>query len=284
MEELIIIGSGPAGISASLYAIRAGIKTTVISNGIGALGKAELIENFYGYPDAISGEELYKRGIEGAKRLGVKFLEEEVVSIQKTKEFNVKTSKGTYNADAVILSMGVSKLAPYVEGLKEFEGKGVSYCAICDGFFFRNKPVAVLGAGEHALNEVNELLNVTPNVTLLTNGDVPTAKFPDTVKIITERIKSVTGEGRISTVNFENGEPINIDGLFVAYKVAGSTALAKKLGVKTDENYIVTNEKMQTNIKGLFAAGDCCGGLLQVSKAVYEGAVAGTEAVKFLKK
>lgn len=284
MEELIIIGSGPAGISASLYAIRAGIKTTVISNGIGALGKAELIENFYGYPDAISGEELYKRGIEGAKRLGVKFLEEEVVSIQKTKEFNVKTSKGTYNADAVILSMGVSKLAPYVEGLKEFEGKGVSYCAICDGFFFRNKCVAVLGAGEHALNEVNELLNVTSNVTLLTNGDVPTAKFSDTVKIITERIKSVTGEGRISTVNFENGEPINIDGLFVAYKVAGSTALAKKLGVKTDENYIVTNEKMQTNIKGLFAAGDCCGGLLQVSKAVYEGAVAGTEAVKFLKK
>ena len=283
MKRLIIIGSGPAGVSASLYAVRANIDVTVISNGIGALSKTDEIENFYGFPEKISGKELYERGIKGAERLGVKFLTEEVVSVQKSDAFCVKTPNNTYIADAVIIATGISKLAPKIEGLSDFEGRGVSYCAVCDGFFFRGKSVAVLGSGENALNEILELSHITDKITLLTNGDKLSAKFPETVNVINYKIASVNGDTKISEVVFENGEKLNVDALFVAYKVAGSTAFAKKLGAKTDDNYILTDDEMRTNVKGLFAAGDCRGGLLQISKSIYDGAIAGTSAVKYLK-
>lgn len=132
MERLIIIGSGPAGVSAALYAVRAGIKTTVVSRGAGALEKTEKIENYYGFPEIISGKELHERGIAGAKRLGVEFLTDEVVSVEKSDAFYVKTPDKLLAADALILATGVSKLAPEIQGLEEFEGRGVSYCAICD--------------------------------------------------------------------------------------------------------------------------------------------------------
>ncbi|MDE5994067.1 MAG: FAD-dependent oxidoreductase [Oscillospiraceae bacterium] len=283
MERLIIIGSGPAGISAALYAVRAGIKTTVISNGAGALEKTDKIENYYGFPEIISGKELHERGIAGAKRLGVEFLTDEVVSVKKSDVFYVKTPHKQLECDALILATGVSKLAPEISGLEEFEGRGVSYCAICDGFFFRGKRVAVLGTGENALSEINELKNITSDITLLTNGDEITAEFPETVSVISDEIESVDGDGKISSVNFKTGQRLSIDALFVAYKTAGSTAIAKRLGVKTDGRFILTDEEMKTNIRGLFAAGDCRGGLLQISKSVYDGAVAGTSAVKYLK-
>lgn len=283
MERLIIIGSGPAGISAALYAVRAGIKTTVISNGSGALEKTDKIENYYGFPEIISGKELHERGIAGAKRLGVDFLTDEVVSVRKSDVFYVKTPNGQLECDALILATGVSKLAPEIPGLEKFEGRGVSYCAICDGFFFRGKRVAVLGAGENALSEINELKNITSDITLLTNGDEITAEFPKTVSVISDEIESVEGDGKISSVSFKTGQRLSVDALFVAYKTAGSTAFAKKLGAKTDGRFILTDEEMKTNIKGLFAAGDCRGGLLQISKSVYDGTVAGTSAVKYLK-
>lgn len=283
MERLIIIGSGPAGVSASLYAVRAGIKTTVVSTGTGALEKTEKIENYYGFPEEISGKELYERGIAGAKRMGVEFLTDEVVSVEKSDVFRVKTPDKTLEADAVILATGVSKLAPEIEGLEKFEGKGVSYCAICDGFFFRNKKVAVLGTGENALNEINELKNITSDITLLTNGDEITADFPEDVSIISDEIECLDGDGKISGVSFKTGQRLSVDGLFIAYKTAGSTAIAKKLGAKTDGKFILTDDEMKTNVKGLFAAGDCRGGLLQISKSVYDGAIAGTSAVKYIK-
>lgn len=283
MERLIIIGSGPAGISAALYAVRAGIKTTVISNGAGALEKTDKIENYYGFPEIISGKELHERGIAGAKRLGVEFLTDEVVSVKKSDAFYVKTPHEQLECDALILATGVSKLAPEISGLEAFEGRGVSYCAICDGFFFRGKRVAVLGTGENALSEINELKNITSDITLLTNGDEITAEFPETISVISDEIESVEGDGKISSVSFKTGQRLSIDALFVAYKTAGSTTIAKRLGAKTDGRFILTDEEMKTNIRGLFAAGDCRGGLLQISKAVYDGAVAGTSAVKYLK-
>ncbi len=284
MPKVIVIGSGPAGVSASLYARRSNVDVTVISNGGGALLKAKDIENYYGFSDTISGTDLYNNGIEGAKRLGVEFLEGEVVSLSYNGQFTVKTTDGSYSADGVILATGTSRLAPNIDGLKNFEGKGVSYCAVCDGFFFRNRAVGVLGSGEYALNEVNELLNITPNITVFTNGEAPTVSFPEGVRIITEKISKLQGEMLLSSVLLENGEEISLNGLFVAYKTAGSTALAKKVGAITDGNKITVNENMQTNLKGLYACGDCTGGLLQIAKAVYEGAVAGTQVAKYLKE
>lgn len=283
MSSVIIIGSGPAGVSASLYTVRAGIDTTVISTRSGSLRKAEKIENYYGFPEPVSGDELEKRGIDGAKRLGVKFIEDEAVSLSYFKKFTVKTPLGSYEADGVILATGASRLAPPIEGIDEFEGKGVSYCAVCDGFFFRNKSVGVLGSSEYALNEVSELINLAGSVTVFTNGEAPTVDFPEGVAVVTEKLLRISGDALLRTAETETGKKYSIDGLFIAYKTAGSTALAKKIGAAAEKNKIVINESCRTSVKGLYAAGDCTGGLLQISKAVYEGAKAGTEMVKFLK-
>lgn len=283
MPNVIIVGSGPAGVSAALYTQRANIQTTVISNNSGTILKAAEIENYYGFADTISGEELYKNGVEGAKRLGVEFVDGEVVSLSYDGKFTVKTADNSYTADGVVLATGTSRLAPAIKGLKDFEGKGVSYCAVCDGFFFRNRAVGVLGSGEYALNEVNELKNITENITVFTNGEGSTVEFPENVNVITEKIAEIKGEMLLNSVALENGEEIALNGLFIAYKTAGSTALAKKVGAMTDGNKITVNENMETNIKGLYAAGDCTGGLLQIAKAVYEGAKAGTQMSKFLK-
>lgn len=284
MPKVIIIGSGPAGVSAALYTQRANMQTTVISNNSGTILKADKIENYYGFSDVISGEELYENGIEGAKRIGVEFIDGEAVSLSYDGKFTVKTTSGEYSADGVILATGTSRLAPAIKGLKDFEGKGVSYCAVCDGFFFRNRAVGVLGSGEYALNEVNELKNITENITVFTNGEEPTVEFPENVKVITGKIAELKGEMLLNSVLLANGEEIALNGLFIAYKTAGSTALAKKVGAMTDGSKITVNENMETNIKGLYAAGDCTGGLLQISKAVYEGAKAGTQMAKFLKE
>lgn len=283
MSKVIIIGSGPAGVSAALYTQRAGIETTVISKRGGALLKAEKIENYYGFSDSISGEKLYNDGIDGAKRLGVEFVDEEVVSLSFNGNFIVTTTQNSYSADAVLLATGISRLAPAIDGLKDFEGMGVSYCAVCDGFFFRNKNVGVIGNGEYALHETKELLNIVESVTVYTNGEEPLVVFPENILVKTSKIESISGKPMALEVNFEDDTDI-VNGLFVAYKTAGSTALAKKVGATIDGNKISVNDKMQTNIKGLFAAGDCTGGLLQISKAVYEGAQAATEIIKYIKE
>lgn len=283
MASVIIVGSGPAGISAALYTQRGGIETTVISSNGGALLKTDKIENYYGFANAVSGEKLYNDGIDGAKRLGVKFIDDEVVSLAFDGRFTVETANDTYTADAVVLATGVSRLAPNIVGLKAFEGMGVSYCAVCDGFFFKNKRVGVIGNGEYALHEANVLLGTAESVTVFTNGEEPIAEFPQTVTVRKEKIKSIGGKPMAIQVAFDDGEE-TVGGLFIAYKTAGSTALAKKVGAAVDGNKIAVNENMQTSIKGLFAAGDCTGGLLQISKAVYEGAKAGTEIVAMLKE
>lgn len=284
MSTVIIIGSGPAGISAALYTARAGIDTTVITMGNGALSKAEAIQNYYGFKTAISGEELYESGVEGAKSVGVKFLSDEVVGIGFENKLTVQTLQGSYEADGVLLATGSSRATPNISGVKEFEGKGVSYCAVCDAFFYRGKNVCVLGAGEYAAHEIGDLLPVAASVTLLTNGAQPLVEFPDSVIVRTENIAKIDGNERVESIVFDDGSTIKADGIFIAYGVAGSTALARKIGAKIDGNKIVVDENMATNIPGLFAAGDCTGGLLQVSKAVYEGAKAGTELIKQVRK
>lgn len=284
MAKVIIIGAGPAGISAALYTVRAGIETLVLSNGGGALKKAERIENFYGFPQPVSGEELMERGIEGARRLGVTFLEEEVVGIGFENSLTVSTTAGTHAADAVLLATGTSRLAPPIPGLKDFEGRGVSYCAVCDAFFYRGRDVAVLGSGEYALHEAMELSHVARSVTILTNGQTPGAAFPEQFSVITGEIAAVEGGGMLGGVRLKDGTLVQADGLFVAVGVAGSVALAKKIGAVTEGSAISVDENMATNVPGLYAAGDCTGGLLQISKAVYEGAKAGISIVKALKK
>lgn len=290
--DILIIGSGPAGISAALYAKRAGADVTVISRGSGALAKAERIENYYGLAEPVSGAELEANGIAGAKRLGVKFVEGEVVGLAMNDDFTglvVQTAKEKFEAGAVILAAGSTRLAPKIPGLKEMEGKGVSYCAICDAFFYRGKVAAVLGEGEYALHEAEILLPHASKVMLFTNGKESTVAIPDSIEVHKEKVSAVeaateNGTERVSGVMTEDGTLTPVNGLFVALGTAGSVDLARKIGAAVDNNRIVTDAEMATNVPGLYAAGDCNGGLLQVVKAAYEGAVAGLAAAKYVRK
>ena len=283
MANMIIIGAGPAGVSAALYTARANIETTILHNGGGALTRTGRIENYYGFAQPISGRELLEQGMAGAKRLGVRFLEEEVVGLTYGSKLTVQTSVGEHEADAVILATGTSRLAPNLPGLQEFEGRGVSYCAVCDAFFYRGKDVAVLGSGEYALHEARDLQSVARSVTILTNGESPAAAFPPEFTLRTEPLAAVEGRDLVSSVRFQSGDTLPVDGLFIAVGVAGSTALARKIGAITMGSSIAVDENMATNIPGLYAAGDCTGGLLQIAKAVCDGAKAGIEAIKFVR-
>ena len=284
MGKIVIVGSGPAGCSAALYAARAGQEVVVISMGMGALSKAELIQNYYGFEEGITGAELYRQGVAGAKAVGAEFITAEVVGLDYTGSLVVQTTEGDYPADAVILATGTGRIAPKIAGLAEHEGRGVSYCATCDAFFYRGKTAAVLGSGEYALHEVQALLPVVKSVSLLTNGMPLTAEFPPEVTVYPQKVEAVLGETVVTGVQLSGGVQLPVSGVFVALGVAGSTALARKIGAEVDGNRIVVDEKMQTTVPGLYAAGDCTGGLLQVAKAVYEGALAGTEAAKALRK
>ena len=284
MPSIIIVGSGPAGISAALYAVRAGVDTTVLTKGPGALDRAEKIENYYGFAQPVSGAELERRSMENARRLGVQFVTAEAVGLTWTDRLTVETLAGAYPADAVILATGASRAVPRIPGLTGLEGHGVSWCAACDAFFYRGKDVAVLGSGEYALHEVQALLPVVHSVTLLTNGAPLTAQFPPEVRVCPQAVEAVLGETVVTGVQLSGGAQLPVSGVFVALGVAGSTALARKIGAEVDGNRIVVDARMQTTVPGLYAAGDCTGGLLQVAKAVYEGAQAGTEVAKALRK
>lgn len=285
MYDVIIIGGGPAGVSASLYTKRANLNTLIIYNEISDLKKADKIENYYGFEEGISGEDLYKTGIKQAKNLGVDLLNEEVTKIEHTEDgFKVATSKKEYTTKIVIIATGNKKNSPKINGIEEFEGRGVSYCAICDGFFYKNKNVAVLGNGNYAISETNDLINITNKITILTNGGEAPEFRADNVDVISKQIREVRGSGKIEEVEFEDNSILKTDGIFVAEGVAGSTEFAKKLGILLDKNRIIVNENMETNIRGIYACGDCTGGLYQISKAVYEGTIAGLQAIKYYKE
>ena len=279
MYDIIIIGAGPAGISAGLYAKRAGANVLILYYGESNLNKAEKIDNYYGFVDGIEGEKLYQNGIEQAKKLGIEVKNEEVLNIQKDEKFVVKTVAKEYVSKKVIISTGNKKLKPNIKGITEFEGKGISYCAICDGFFYKNKNVVVIGNGEFAVNEANDLKNIANNVKILTNGE--TSNITSEFEIITKKIKEIKGQERVQAIEFEDGSTISVDGVFIALGEAGGTDFAKKLGVILDKDSIVVDKNMQTNVEGLYACGNVTGGLLQISKSIYEGTVAGLAAAKY---
>ena len=152
MPTLVIIGGGPAGLSAAIYAVRAGLDVHVLYKDDGALGKTDKIENYFGFPDVISGAELLSRGRAQAERLGAQLRRTEVTGIEYADTgFAVKTTDGERHADAVLLATGSPRAVPDITGIREFEGRGVSYCAVCDAFFYRGRAAAVLGQGEYAL-------------------------------------------------------------------------------------------------------------------------------------
>lgn len=302
--DLIIIGAGPAGISAALYAKRANLHVAVIYFGESQLEKAHKIDNYYGFSDGIVGFDLYKNGIAQAKNLGIDLIEAEVTHIEMLApppkmRYSVSAGERKYSAAAIILATGNKKIRPPIDGIVDFEGKGVSYCAVCDGFFYRNKNVAVIGEGAFAAAEAGHLVNIADSVTILTNGKADSeiraalsgdASFADKVRIDARKVvKIISGQedAKVGGVEFSDGETLAVDGVFVALGAAGAADFAKKLGLALKDDSIVVDERMATNAPGIFSCGNATGGLLQICKAVYEGGVAGLSAadyIRYLKK
>lgn len=285
MEKLIIAGAGPAGVSAALYAVRSGITPLVLHKGAGALEKAAKIENYYGLPKPISGRELYENGIAQLSSLEVPVVQEELLAVEYDGDYTVHTAANTYHTRSLILATGTKRNTLSLKELKKYEGSGISYCAICDGFFYRGKEVAVLGNGVYALHEAQVLEPLASKVTILTNGKEASFSRDSlgSIQVETRKIISAGGEASLSYVELEDHTHFPLSSLFVALGTADSTDIARKLGLVMENNHIVIEPDTSTALPGLFAAGDCTGGLLQVSKAVYEGALAGTKAVNYLK-
>lgn len=286
--DAIIIGKGPAGLSAALYTIRSNMKTLVIGMGTSSLAKAGRIENYYGFSRPVTGKYLLEEGEAQVKNIGGEILYEEVVGIEKGDDFIVKTTKDSYRAISVLIATGQKPAGVKIRDLKKFEGKGVGYCTTCDGFFYRGKNVGVLGFKDFALLEANELANFTDKITIFTNGESP--QFSQDVEhlmpkfnFIDKKIQAFEGNETLERIVFEDGNKQSIDGIFIAYDSASAINFALKMGILTQGQAIMTNNRQETNIEGLFAAGDCTGVFKQVSVAVGQGAIAGKHMVEYIR-
>ena len=290
MYDAIIIGSGPAGISCALYLKRSNLNVLVIGNGKTNLSKAHKIDNYYGFPGGISGEELYNNGIRQAEELGIEVKNEEVTKITWDETYTVETVDNNYTGKVMVLATGTNKVKPRIENLDEFTGKGVSYCAICDGFFYRNKTVTLIGNSNYVISECNDLINIASKVNIITNGKEVTdvldkyLKEHNDISLYTDKVVKIDGSSALEKVVLESGEEVVTDGLFIAEGSASATDIANTLGIITKGNFIDVNENFETNLEGAYAIGDAIGGLLQVSKAVADGALASQNIIKYLRE
>ncbi|RCU47141.1 NAD(P)/FAD-dependent oxidoreductase [Haloplanus salinus] len=280
MVDVIVIGGGPAGLSAAVYTARADQETLVLDKGGGTTRGVDYMENFYGFPDGISGEEIVARGEAHATKFGAEIRREEVVRVADDDgHFVVETTDDEYEARGLVLATGASYETPAIADVDEYEGRGVSYCVECDAYFYRDRPVAVVGAGNYAAKEALMLLDYTDDVRVLTNGDAFDAdpELADrlrehAVEVITDPVDRVAGEEELERVVLRSGESIGVDGLFVALGAAGGTDIAETLGIPQDGPYLRVDEDQSTTVDRVYAAGDLTGGNRQVATSIGEGA------------
>ncbi|HIH72593.1 MAG: Thioredoxin reductase [Thermococcales archaeon 44_46] len=305
--DVLIIGAGPAGFTAAIYAARYGLETLIISKDIGGnVALTDLIENYPGFPDGISGAELANRMHEQVKKLGVPIIFDEVERIDPAEcayyegpcKFHVKTKNGKiYKARTVIIAVGAEPRKLRVPGEDKFYGRGVSYCATCDGPLFKGKDVIVVGGGNTALQEALYLKEIGVNVTLVHRREQFRAD-----KILQDRFKKagipailntvvveIKGNQKVESVvlkNVKTGEVFEkkVDGVFVFIGYEPKTDFVKHLGITDEQGYIPVDMHMRTKVKGLFAAGDITNVFKQIAVAVGQGAIAANSAKELLEE
>lgn len=279
-KDVIIIGAGPCGATAGIYCARAGLSVAVLDSAGSALLKTDKIENYYGF-ETITGKELFERGISQLERLGVEVIREQALSVMYDGGFVVKSERGEYSSLALLIASGAKRIKPPADGFDGYIGRGASYCAVCDGFFFRNKDVAVIGSGEYALSEARELARICRKVFVLTGGEDITADFSG-FDVYTEKIIGLEGGDSISAVTLENIS-LPVRGVFAAVGVAGAADFARRIGAQVKGADIVVNDKFETNVAGLYAAGDCIRGIKQIGTAVGTGVSAAMQIIKYIR-
>jgi thioredoxin reductase (NADPH) len=294
--DLIIVGAGPAGLTSGVYAGRFLLKTLILGEVQGGtITEAHKVCNFPSQKDII-GRELGTKMFEQVKELGVELISCQVHDVKKFEEgFKVKTSRGEYFSKKVVIAIGREKQKLNVPGEKEFLGKGVSYCATCDAAFFRNKVVAVIGGSNSALTAALLLTEYAKEVYIIYRKESFFRAEPAWVKQVEENekikvlfnsdIKEIVGKGKVENVILDSGEKLSVDGVFVEIGSVPNEDLSKKIGLETEGGYIKVNKKQETNIFGIYAAGDITDNpLKQVVTACGEGAVAANSAYEEIRK
>lgn len=296
MFDILIIGGGPAGIAAAIYAKRANKKVAVIEKLVpgGQVALIGAIENYPGF-EKISGSDLSMKFFNHASKFGVEFIFDEAVKFDlkgKIKKVICKNSK--YEAYSVILALGSASKELNVEGEKDFFGRGVSYCAMCDGNFYKGKSVAVVGSGDSAVSNALYLSNLCEKVHLFIKNELKLKVYKEekalTVKnLILHRgavISKISGKENVSSIEFiENNkeQSCNVDGVFVAIGRTPDTSALKGEIELDDKGYIVTTDNVKTSAQGVYACGDAVKGTLkQIVVASAMGAEAATEAIKYV--
>ncbi|MBR4407954.1 MAG: thioredoxin-disulfide reductase [Clostridia bacterium] len=305
MYDIIIVGGGPAGLTASIYALRARKTVLLVEKMVigGQVTQTDNIENYPGF-ESISGPELSMKMYEQAEKLGLKTVYSDVKSMQLEGDIKkVETFDGEFEAKAVILAMGAVARNLDIDSEREFRGKGVSYCATCDGNFYKNKVVAVVGGGNSSVGEALYLSNIASKVYLIHRREEfraekvimqkvnEIAQTTGKIEIITNSVvKDIEGNGKVESIILTNlaektENEIAVDGVFVAIGRKPDTGLLEGVIELDASGYIITDEEMKTNVKGVFAAGDVRKkGLKQIVTACSDGAIAATEAIEMLNK
>ena len=298
MHDVVIVGAGPAGLTAAMYCARGGKKTLVLGNIYGSQqSMGGLYENYPGFPDGIQGIELSERMLSQAVKFGAENQTEQVEKIVPLGDFfRLKTENWQYEAKAVILAMGASHRVIGVPGEKELTARGVSYCVHCDGALFKNKAVAVVGYGNGAARAVLYLANIAEKVHLLSSREKLVAEpvYLERIKKLSNysatfgaEITEIAGDQFVSSVGFKVGNTprsLKADAVFVEMGMKPNIDLAVALGLDmTPGGFVKVNRlNQETSMPGVFAAGDLTGGRLQVATAVGSGASAGISALQYL--
>jgi len=301
--DLIIVGGGPAGLTSALYGARSGLSTLVLEQRTagGYLVEIPLVENYPGFSEGVAGMDLAARMTEQTKKAGAELHEIEVVEsiARKDRLFNVKTDRAEYCCGALILATGTVRRPLGVKGEDEFKGRGVSYCALCDGAFFKGKRVAVAGGGNSAAASALYLAGIASQVYLIHRRSefraeeamVKPVRGRGVQFLLNSEILELKGEGKLRSIVIRNKDSsqrseIEIDGLFVEAGEVPNNKLAQGLEMKLNEQgYILVDQFQATSVPGIFAAGDIthCS-TKQISTAVGQGAVAATEAYCYLRQ
>ncbi|MCS4541111.1 MAG: FAD-dependent oxidoreductase [Euryarchaeota archaeon] len=290
--DILIIGSGPAGIQAAIYAARRKVDVIILGKlENSSLAKAH-VENYFGISGPIVGIDLLRVGKEQAEKFGAKFIEEDALHLErKDDKFIVKTEGGKeVESKAVIFAMGVSRKKLGVKGEQQFQGRGVSYCAECDCGFFKGKKVAVIGDGSAAASSAILLAKYASKVYLISKKLSTSEHLQDELKVgnieIIEgkRISEIYGNSAVGGIKLD-GSSLEVEGVFIELGSKGVIELAVNVGLLPDpRGYIHVNEEQKTSVLGIFACGDICGPPLQLAKAVGEGCIAGIEAAEYVKR
>ena len=295
--DIIIIGGGPAGLTAAIYAARHNNKTLILEgNKIGGKSlQAHWVENYPGFPDGISGPDLMALMEKQAAKFGAEFSTETVVGIADFGELKMLTTrKGVRQAKAVIVATGMSRRSLSVKGENEFKGRGVSYCGVCDGPFFREKTVAIIGGGHEAVHDIEVLGESASKVYAIPGKKGFSEKYPEIehlqkdpkVEFIYDaNITEIGGSDFVEYVKLDNGQEVKLDGVFIVLEHISTSTILGDAGVVTDAGgCILVDRDQKTNVDGLFAAGDCCCKGLQIVTATGMGAQAALNAMKYVKQ